>query len=272
MTARVARKRISDKKLWLTSAGLAAVCSLGALGQMSGGKATPPAQTAAPQLPAFEVATIRQVPPSKRGDAVWSPPGIGKFIASNVSLAFLIQMAFAVDDNQIAGKPNWFEAEMYDVVAKAESDVPLTRTQLRPRLQSLLQQRFRLETHRETKMVRGYALVVAKNGPKLKPTVGDHPPGFRVHVGGGELNTLNCSMQTLAAMLQRPAGLPVADKTGIPGGYDIKLDFAPDLETDSPLPSLFAALQETLGLRLESQKVPVEMLVIDHVDRVPMEN
>jgi uncharacterized protein (TIGR03435 family) len=272
MTARVVVRRIQWKKLLLAATGLAALCAQGAGSQTSEGKAAPQAPEAAIQLPAFEVATIRQTPPSARGDAVWSPPGNGKFMATNVSLAFLIKMAFEVDDNQILEKPSWLESELYDVVAKAESDVPLTRAQLRPRLQHLLQQRFHLVTHRETRMVHGYALVVAKGGAKLKPTKGDHWPGFRVHVGAGELNGLNWSMPTLAAMLRAPAGLPVIDKTGIAGSYDIKLDFAPDLEADSSLPSLFTALQETLGLKLESQKVPVEMLMIDHVERVPSEN
>jgi uncharacterized protein (TIGR03435 family) len=114
--------------------------------------------------------------------------------------------------------------------------------------------------------------VVAKGGAKLTATKGDQPPGTRVHIVSGDLQGLNWSMQTLAAMLQTPAGLPVIDKTGIKGSYDIKLEYAPQLDADSSLPSVFTALQETLGLKLESQKVPVEMLVIDHVDRVPTEN
>lgn len=262
------------QKLLLFVAGLAAVATPGALGQSGAGNvpAVSRAEVATPQLPAFEVATIRPVPPGKSGDAVWSPPGTGKFLASNVTLAFLIRMAYGVDDNQIAAKPNWLETELYDVVAKPEDEIALSREELRPRLQALLQQRFHLTTHRETRMVRGYALVAAKNGPKLKPTKGDHWPGFRVHVGGGKLEGLNWSMPTLAAMLRDPAGLPVIDKTGIQGSYDIKLEFAPELSADSSLPSIFTALEETLGLKLESQKVPVEMLAIDHVERVPTEN
>lgn len=257
------------KSLILIAAGWAAA-GLNVLGQT--GAAVPQPVGVPTQLPAFEVATIRQTPPGGRGDAVWSPPGIGKFLASNVSLAFLIRMAYAVDDDQIMGKPGWLESELYDVVAKPESGIALSREELRPRLQALLQQRFHLDAHRETKLVRGYALVVAKGGPRLKATKGDHWPGFRVHVGGGELNGLNWSMPTLAAMLQAPAGLPVVDKTGIAGSYDIKLEFAPDLSADSSLPSVFTALRETLGLKLESQMVPVEMLAIDHVDRIPTEN
>jgi uncharacterized protein (TIGR03435 family) len=83
---------------------------------------------------------------------------------------------------------------------------------------------------------------------------------------------VNWSMSNLAAQLERPAGLPVVDKTGLTGSYDIKFDYAPDVGKESSLPSLFTALQETLGLRLEQQKVPVDFVVIDRVDRVPTEN
>jgi uncharacterized protein (TIGR03435 family) len=93
-----------------------------------------------------------------------------------------------------------------------------------------------------------------------------------VNVGPGKLEGINWSMPYLATMLTHPAGLPVVDKTGIAGSYDIKLDFAPDLETDSSLPSVFRALQDTLGLKLLAQQVPVETLVIDHVERAPTEN
>jgi uncharacterized protein (TIGR03435 family) len=254
--------------------GLALISAPGALGQTSvaTSASAPETPNAATLLPSFEVATIKPTSPADRGESKWSPPGIGRFFASSVSLAFLIQMAYRVDDSQIAGKPDWLESELFDVVAKPEGDITLTRDELRPRLQTLLQQRFQLVAHRETKMIRGYALVVAKGGPKLKATNGDHPPGYRVYVGGGRLEGLNWSMQTLAAMLQPPTGFPVIDETGIKGGYNIKLDFSPELETDSSLPSLFTALQDTMGLKLESRKVPVEVLVIDHVNRFPTEN
>jgi uncharacterized protein (TIGR03435 family) len=197
---------------------------------------------------------------------------VGRFVASNVSLAFLLHMAFGVDDQQILAKPSWLETELFDIAARPEEGVTLTHEELQPLLQNLLQQRFHLVTHRELRMVRGYGLVVAKGGAKLQASKGDHPPGYRVYVGPSRLEGLNWSTQNLAAMLQPAAGLPVVDKTGIAGGYDIKLGFAADLATDSSLPSLFTALRETLGLKLQAQKVPVEMLVIDHVDRFPTPN
>jgi uncharacterized protein (TIGR03435 family) len=189
-----------------------------------------------------------------------------------VSLDFLIQMAFGVDSDQIAGKPSWLGSDFFDVVAKPESGVSLTREELRPRLQNLLQQRFHLATHYETKMVRSYALVTAKGGPKLTAIAGNRFPGYRVHVGPGRIEGINWSMANLAATLQKPAGLPVADETGVAGSLDIKLEFAPDIEEASAMPSLFTALRETLGLELKAQRIPVQVLVIDHIDRVPTDN
>ena len=253
---------------WTGIKGLAVLLAVSVLtAPLSAAQSHP---STAPQK-SFEVATIRQTPPGSMIPAQWSPPGIGRFTATNVSLAFLIQMAFGIDSNQIE-MPHWLESEHYDVAAKAEDGIALTREQLKPLMQNLLRQRFHLITHREIKPVHGYALVVAKKGPRLQPTSGGHPPGFRVYVAPGRLEGLNWSMQTLAAMLQHPAGRPVIDKTGITGSYDIKLNFAPDLTTESSLPSVFTALQETLGLKLKAEQVPVEMLVIDHVDKVPTEN
>ena len=231
------------------------------------------AQTALPAATAgFEVATVRRAPAGDAAGGWWSPPGVGKFAAHNVSLAWLIHMAYDVDDDRILGKLGWLESDLFDVEAKPEAGVALSREELRPRLQELLKQRFQLQTHRETKLVRGYQLVVAKGGPKMKATAGDHWPGFRVHVGPGRMEGLNWSMPYLAAMLGPAAGLPVVDRTGLDGSYDVRLLYAPDIENESSLPSLFTALQESLGLKLVTGKVPVSMLVIDAVNRTPAEN
>jgi uncharacterized protein (TIGR03435 family) len=181
-------------------------------------------------------------------------------------------MAYGVDADQVFGKPSWLDSDFYDIEAKPEEGVKLSRDELKPRLQNLLAERFHLAAHFETKMVRGYALVAARGGPKLQPTKGDHFPGFRINSVPGDLEGFNWSMPYLAAMLQHVTSLPVADRTGIPGSYDIKLEFAPELEQDSTLPSLFTALRETLGLELKAQQVPMQVLVIDHIDRVPVAN
>ncbi len=229
-------------------------------------------QAGVPAQPSFEAATIRPTQSADPAHGYWSFPGIGRFYAHSLSVQFLIQMAFGIEDNQIAGKPAWLDSDFYDVEAKPEEGIKLSPDELKPRLQNLLVERFHLAAHFETKMVRGYALVVAKGGPKLQPTKGDHFPGWRVNVSVGHLEGLNWSMPILATMLQHATGSPVADETGIAGSYDIGVRYAPDSDQDSTLPSLFTALRETLGLELKAQQIPMQILVIDHIDRVPMAN
>jgi uncharacterized protein (TIGR03435 family) len=185
-------------------------------------------------------------------------------------------MAWGIEANQLAGKPSWLDSDFYDIEAKPEEGIELSPDELKPRLQNLLVERFHIAAHFETKMVRGYALVAAKGGPKLQPTKGSRFPNWRTDTSTGHLEGLNWSLPFLATMLQRATKIPVADETGIIGSYDIKLQYArdlgPELDQDATLPSLFTALRETLGLELKAQKVPMQILVIDHIDRVPAAN
>ncbi len=227
------------------------------------------AQAQAPARPSFEVASVKRNPPGSTGVMSISPLGAGRFTATHVSLDVLIGLAFGVDSNRISGKLNWLSSEYYDVTAKPEGDGGLTSEQLRPLLQRLLEQRFGLAVHRQIKDVQGYALVVTKGGPRLQASQGA-PAHFYILANG--LRCQNASIGTLAGMLSQPAGRPVVDATGITGNYDITLEYAPEAAADSSLPSIFTALQEQLGLKLVPQKVPYEMLVIDHLERVPTEN
>lgn len=222
--------------------------------------------------PGFEVATVRLVAPASRADGFWSPPGIGKFMATSVSLPLLMQLAFGVTEAQMYGKEGWMETERYDVLGKPEGEVRLSREELKPRLRGLLRERFHLVSHCESRMVSGYELVAGRGGPKLTITKGDHFPGFRVNVSAGHVEGLNWTMRMLATALSGPAGRPVVDRTGLTGSYDVTLIYAADMEDASGGPSVFTALRETLGLDMRAGKVPVEVLVIDHVDRVPGEN
>jgi uncharacterized protein (TIGR03435 family) len=229
-------------------------------------------QSGAPAQPSFETATIKPTAHPDPGQGYWNYPGQSRFSAHDLSLEFLIQMAWGIEANQLTSKPSWLDSDFYDIEAKPEEGVKLSQDELKPRLQSLLVERFHLATHFETKMARGYALVVAKGGPKLLPTKGSKFPNWRVNTSEGHLEGLNWSMPFLAQMLQRATHVPVADETGIAGSYDIKMQFAPELEQDSALPSLFTALRETLGLELKAQQVPMQVLVIDRIDRVPAAN
>ncbi len=222
---------------------------------------------------AFEVASVRVAPANADPEnGFWSRPGIGRFTASHVSLSRLIQLAYGIDESQIANKPGWIDTNLYDVDAKPPEGVSLTREELRPCLQKLLQERFRLSAHMETRSGRGYALVVAKNGPQLKPASDGHFAGQRHPVSTGHLHAYNCSMRQLAQYLTPAAGFPVTDQTGLTGSYDIDFDYNPKPETESDLPPLEVALKERTGLLLKPQNVPVEMLVIDSVDKVPTAN
>jgi len=223
----------------------------------------------AAQAQSFEVASVKLVPRDAAGLTSISPPGSVRFTATNASLDVLISLAFGVDSDRISGMPGWLDSEHYNVNAKPEGDKGLSYEQLRPLLQQLLAQRFHLAVHRETRDVQGYALVVAKNGPKLQAGKGSSPHAYILPNG---LQAQNMSIATLAGMLARPAGRPVADQTGIQGNYDITLKYAPEGTAESSLPSVFTAVQEQLGLKLVPQKVPVEIVVIDHVERVPTEN
>jgi uncharacterized protein (TIGR03435 family) len=221
----------------------------------------------------FEVATVKPAPPNADpSTGSWSPPGIGRFWATHVSLALLIHLAYGVDESQIANKRGWLETNLYDIDAKPEPGIQLSRDELRPRLQELLRQRFRLAVHTETRLTLGYALVVPKSGPRLIPSKADKFPGFRTNVSPGEMRGINWSMPQLAKYLTPAAGFPVVDQTGIPGNYDIGFSYNPNPDTNSPLPALNEALTEATGLSLKPQKVPVEVLVIDSVNKVPAAN
>ncbi len=146
------------------------------------------------------------------------------------------------------------------------------RDELKPRLQNLLHERFHLVAHTETHLGRGYALVIAKGGPHLTPTKGDHFSGFRINVSPGQMRGANWSISQLVKYLIPAAGFPVVDQTGIPGSYDIGFSYEPNPEADSTLPTLGVALKQATGLLLKPQKVPVETLVIDSIDEIPTAN
>jgi len=223
---------------------------------------------------AFEVVSVR-VAPTPGGLFSISASGAAEFIAENASMPILIELAFGINENQIAAMPGWFDSTFYDIKARPEGTTGLTYEQLRPMLQQLLKQRFHLVVHHQTKPVPGYALLISKGGPKLQPGTETQAVAYILPNG---LRSPSLSIQSLAGMLARPLGRPVVDKTGITGNYDIDLRYAqirlaePDSSTETSLPSIFTALQEQLGLKLESQKVPLDMVVIDHIERVPTDN
>jgi uncharacterized protein (TIGR03435 family) len=174
-----------------------------------------------------------------------------------------------------------FGGETYDIEAKADNRDPRFKAAeaggpaaqealLNSMLQALLADRFKLAVHRETKETSGYALVVAKGGPKLKePTEAQSGDGSISVVSRGRLKGQKAPLSMLAEQLTRLVGRPVVDETGLEGGFDFDLEWTPeDTPTDlAQVPPIFTAIQEQLGLRLEARKERTEIIVIDHVEK-----
>lgn len=232
--------------------------------------------------PAFEAASIK---PSQAepGSGSGIATRTGRISAPNVTLKRCIRGAYDVQESQIVGGPKWVEEDRYDIEAKAAG--PAGGHELMAMLQSLLAERFKLAFHRETRDVPGYALVAGRGGIKAKRSQPD--AGSKSNSSRTEIDAEACSMRQLALKLSEVIHLPVADSTGIEGAFDFQLKFTPDdMQAKPPSggdkpgavpvdpangPSIFAALQEQLGLKLEARKVPTEVLVIDRAEK-PSEN
>jgi uncharacterized protein (TIGR03435 family) len=215
----------------------------------------------------FEVVSIRPVPPDSMG--LISEPRGTEFRAQAMELSVLVQMTFGINPNQMV-IPDWAHSVKFDIAAKTGSSVPLTYEQMKPLMQKMMAERFGMTYHRETREVQGYDMVPAKDGLKLTPA----KPGSSKGGGGGPgvIDMPNTTMKSFAGMLTAKLKRPVNDKTGAPADYEVKLRFAPDNDAESSLPSIFTALQEEMGIKLKPAKVPVEMVVIDHLDKAPTDN
>ena len=286
---------------------LLAAAGLGAVVQLQ-------AQTQAQASgPSFEVASVK---PNKSGDMrvmFGMQPG-GRFTATNAPLVALIRQAYQLQNFQLVGAPDWINNERFDIVAKAEGDVPPappgTVGPMQLMMRNLLAERFKLVTHRETREMPIYALVPAradgKLGPQLRPASvdcealmrergrGAPPPSFPpsgermqcgMRIGPGVMNGGGFPMSQFAQTLSQFVQRIVVDRTGLAGNYDLDLTYTPDRSfqggpagppppgapalppVDPNGPSIFTALQEQLGLKLESERGQVEVMVVDSVDR-----
>jgi uncharacterized protein (TIGR03435 family) len=198
---------------------------------------------------------------------------------TNYRLQFLIPNVYGVPVYAVSGAPEWWSSNKYDIVARAPEGS--SDEQLRLMIRQLLVDRFKLKFHREQKELAGYALVIAKVGLKVKVDKGErHEGDGRAGAGRGHIGGQMISSDVLANVLSLYLLRPVVDETGIDGAFNVDLKWTPDAapslasaSTDEMQgPSLFAALQEQLGLRLVSRRASVEMFVIDHVEAVPTEN
>lgn len=216
----------------------------------------------------FEVATIKPNRSGGDGTTINIFPG-GRFVATNVNLKTLVMSAFGVRDFQVTGGPGWVDGEAYDVSAKAREGTHLDDAELRPLLQALLVDRFKLKFHHEVKQLPVYSLVVAKTGPKLAPHTGPSGPSGRTLFSSGKatMSATAAPISALAENLGQAVGRTVLDKTGLQGLFDFTLEWVPDQTAASDGPSIFTALQEQLGLKLEAARGPGDVIVIDSAEK-----
>jgi uncharacterized protein (TIGR03435 family) len=218
----------------------------------------------------FEVVSIRpSVPDNSRNINTDK----GFFRTHNAQVKRLIANAYDIDIGQIFGGPPWLESEGFDINAKIpEEFAQRTRQTVPQMIQNMLAGQFKLVIHREPRQVSGYILVVAKSGPKMEPAKTDQK-GSGMSTNNTHMKATNTSMETLARHLSNDTGKLVVDRTGLTSRYDFELDWAPDRVQSSPeastdtRPSIFTALQEQLGLKLESAKVTVSAIVIDRIEK-----
>jgi uncharacterized protein (TIGR03435 family) len=231
--------------------------------------------------PTFDVASVKPSNPSSHGISLSGGPS--RFTMRNVTIRFLISLAYGVKDFQISGGPRLLDSERYDIEATYGADLPQRPERLtfmtieadsrvRQMLQALLADRFHLAIRHETKELPAYSLNLAKNGPKLREsTTPEDMQDMRVDLG--QIKSNRMSMAQLTGVLSRLLGLPIVDKTGLTRYYDLLLKWTPDdgAADTTAGPSIFTAIQDTLGLRLIAGKESIDVLVIDHVER-PTEN
>jgi uncharacterized protein (TIGR03435 family) len=262
-----------------------------------------PATTA--ELPAFEVSTVKPSDPNHPGSRLWfTPDGIK---ITGVSLQMTVREALGTEDDHVLGEPSWTKTAMFDIEAKVAPEVAprlkdMNMDQRRQMLVPLLEDRFQLKFHHETRELTVYELVVAKSGVKMqaaKPADGTTPgpppgpgqpprPGSHMLMtrGPGHIESTGTGMEFLAHVLSGQLGRTVVDKTGLTGNWDYKLDWTPDDASllvskgggdgaagdgvstpENSGPSLFTAVQEQLGLKLESVKTPADVIVIDQIEQ-----
>jgi uncharacterized protein (TIGR03435 family) len=266
-----------------------------------------PDQGSDPKAPlVYEAASVKPNKEGGRGSSIRRQPG-GRLTATNFPLRALITFAYQLQPFQLAGDPDWLRNEFFDIVAKMEGDPPPTMPGMGPdphmvAMRTLLADRFKLAVHRETREMDIYALVLNRPdgtlGPNLKRTTTDCEALMKANRGGppptppgpnapflcgmrgtpGKLSVNAMPMSLFASNLSGQVQRIVVDRTGLTGGWDFEISYAQERPANPPpgvefppadpdAPSLFTAIQEQLGLKLQSTKGPVEVLVVDHVER-----
>jgi len=220
--------------------------------------------------PAFDVVSIHR---NVHGGDARVDITQGRVTMNNATLRTLIRNGYDIQNFQFAEGPSWLDSDAYDISAITVDHADISEKQYRALVRTLLAERFQLKVHWETRQGDVYALVVAKNGSKLKVGDAAKETGLSTNIAGhlGRMVGTNAPVFYLSTVLGNKLSHPVIDKTGLQGKYDWTLMWDPDPGPDSTEPSIFTAVQEQLGLKLDAQKGPAQMLVIDSVVR-PSEN
>ena len=230
------------------------------------------------QSPAFEVATVKM---NHSGENCDGRPDLrnGVLTARNVTMRMILRAAYDLPESEIIG-PDWLDSDRFDLAGKAPAGVP--DTEFMPLLQALLKERFQLAVHRETKEMPVFDIVVAKGGLKIWPFDPAHPvvkPPLPANVTSAMVASDGIfTMPQLATHLTAAAGRPVPDQTGLEGRYGFFLFWtqlsaqSADADAGSGPPDFFAAVEQQPGLRLQPNKEPVGIPIVDHAERVPAEN
>lgn len=245
----------------------------------------PPKPMPANANPSFEVATIKPSDPARPGKSFLVRGR--EFTTTNTTLTELITFAYELHPKQVTGGPSWMESQKYDLMAKPDVDGSPNTTQLRTMLQKLLAERFQLVFHHDKKELSVYTLNVAKTGAKITKREGEASglPGLFFR-GLGVLTVTNAAIQDFTNLMQSAVlDRPVVNQTSLEGRFDFTLKWTPDEtqfggqlgqipaptdKSDVP-PDLFTAIQQQLGLKFEPVKTPVDVLVVDKVEK-PSEN
>jgi uncharacterized protein (TIGR03435 family) len=251
-------------------------------------------QTASPDAPTFESAILKPSEPHARGHR-FRVSG-HRFETRNASLSDLISFAYGLHATQIIGAPDWVQSDKYDLTAQSDAEAQPSETLWRSMLQSYLVERFKLRFHRETQELPLYVLTTGRSGRKLTSTKADpnRLPELSITLGASNaananlaaISATNATMADLAGVMQRVVlEWPVVDQTGIGGRYDFSFSWTPDgaqfgdvrakipvpIDIANPPPYLATALEEQMGLTLDVLYAPLQVLVIDHVEK-PSEN
>jgi uncharacterized protein (TIGR03435 family) len=255
--------------------------------------------SAGAQQKTFEVASVKPHPASQVTPSTMTAEPGGRFTVRNIPLRMLIRTAYQIQDDQIVDAPDWIGTDRFDITAKAEDGT--SPADLAPMLQALLTERFKLAFHRDTRELSIFELQLARAdgvlGPKMKknecvpdlnapPSAPGGPPRCgTISNGFGRLTLIAQPISVMAQFLAPSVNRVVVDRTRLPGNYDVDLTWTPDrlpprppgTPADQPIrvngadvdangPSIFTAVREQLGLKLESAKGPVQVLAIDHVE------